>query len=288
MIVISYKSGQLANRLFAFAHFIAFAKEHKITVINFSFEEYAVFFENTANNLLLSYPNKIFFSPPKCLKKGMFYLSKKTSNFVKKIKINNSLIKSITLENSIDVFDLEEERSKKIFLDTQIIFVNGWLFRSNNNFEKHSDLIRSFFKPIYKFRKDVDIFIDNLKKKHMNIVGIHIRRGDYKNFEGGKFFYSLETYLKIKTKTKKLLGKQTFFIVCSDEILPSNFLKKNGLYQHKGHFVEDLYLLSKCDFILGPPSTFSMWASFYGKKPLYMIKNPDKDFKMEDFSIVKH
>jgi len=35
--------------------------------------------------------------------------------------------------------------------------------------------------------------------------------------------------------------------------------------------VVDLYFLSSCDAIVGPPSSFSMWAASYGSCPLYWI-----------------
>jgi len=50
MIIISSKFGQLANRLFLFAHFVGFAIERNLTIINPAFEEYAQFFEPTCND----------------------------------------------------------------------------------------------------------------------------------------------------------------------------------------------------------------------------------------------
>ena len=41
----------LANRMWQFAYFLAFAMEHKITLINFSFAEHAEHFEGTRKNL---------------------------------------------------------------------------------------------------------------------------------------------------------------------------------------------------------------------------------------------
>jgi hypothetical protein len=39
----------------------------------------------------------------------------------------------------------------------------------------------------------------------------------------------------------------------------------------RGSAVEDLYSLARCDYLLGPPSTFSLWASFYGNVPLHQM-----------------
>jgi hypothetical protein len=45
VIVITRKEGRLGNRLFHFAHFVAYAAEHGLTVANPAFEDYADDFE---------------------------------------------------------------------------------------------------------------------------------------------------------------------------------------------------------------------------------------------------
>lgn len=50
---------------------------------------------------------------------------------------------------------------------------------------------------------------------------------------------------------------------------------------------EDLFSLSKADYIIGPPSTFSAWASLYGTVPLYFIESSNSDFKIPDFINIK-
>ncbi|HAX17707.1 MAG TPA: hypothetical protein DCY00_03825 [Actinobacteria bacterium] len=57
----------------------------------------------------------------------------------------------------------------------------------------------------------------------------------------------------------------------------------NCIYNSQNHFIEDLYSLALCDYIFGPPSTFSMWASFYGEVPLRFITNPDTDLSLDKF-----
>ena len=37
--------------------------------------------------------------------------------------------------------------------------------------------------------------------------------------------------------------------------------------------VEDLYALAACDYVLGPVSSFTQWASFYGSKPLLHLRD---------------
>ena len=48
--------------------------------------------------------------------------------------------------------------------------------------------------------------------------------------------------------------------------------------------IEDVYALSQCDYILGPPSTFSMWASFIGDVPLRIVKYANENITLDQFS----
>jgi len=38
-----------------------------------------------------------------------------------------------------------------------------------------------------------------------------------------------------------------------------------------GDAANDIYLLSCCDYIVGPYSSFSQWASFVGQVPLHVV-----------------
>lgn len=51
--------------------------------------------------------------------------------------------------------------------------------------------------------------------------------------------------------------------------------------------VGDLYALSQCDYIIGPPSTFNCWASFIGNTPLYTIFKKDETINPDDFAIIR-
>jgi hypothetical protein len=52
-----------------------------------------------------------------------------------------------------------------------------------------------------------------------------------------------------------------------------------------GHLVEDLYSFTHCDYLIGPPSTFTSWASFYGRVPLCRVESPEMPIRREDFQV---
>jgi hypothetical protein len=81
------------------------------------------------------------------------------------------------------------------------------------------------------------------------------------------------------------MARKIAYVICTNEknisfVAGGNFT----IFNEERHFVEDLYLLSKCDYIMGPPSTFSGWASFYGNVPLYMLKEIDTKISDEIFN----
>jgi hypothetical protein len=46
-----------------------------------------------------------------------------------------------------------------------------------------------------------------------------------------------------------------------------------------------MYAFAECDYIFGPPSTYTMWASFYGNKPLYMMESASAEFSTDEFKV---
>ncbi|MFN5837557.1 MAG: hypothetical protein ACK47J_12755, partial [Pseudanabaena sp.] len=63
------------------------------------------------------------------------------------------------------------------------------------------------------------------------------------------------------------------------------FTKYNIRFGING-IIEDLYSMAKCDYLIGPPSTYSMWASFYGMVPLLHIYDKHQIINLKDFLIV--
>ena len=80
-------------------------------------------------------------------------------------------------------------------------------------------------------------------------------------------------------------GQPVRFMVCSNEKQDLSQFEGLDVAFGPGHPVEDMYAFAECDYILGPPSTFTMWSSFYGNKPLYMLHKADESFALTDFKV---
>ena len=52
--------------------------------------------------------------------------------------------------------------------------------------------------------------------------------------------------------------------------------------------VADLRALSQCDYIMGPPSTFSLVGAMYRDVPIRFMTAPEEPFTLDDFSDFAH
>jgi hypothetical protein len=62
--------------------------------------------------------------------------------------------------------------------------------------------------------------------------------------------------------------RQVTFLVCGDQLDQAHWLASRNVVCGTGHAVQDMYAFAECDYLVGPPSTFTGWASFYGNVPL--------------------
>lgn len=272
MLIISNKPGQLGNRIWVFAHLMAYAIEHNHKIYNPAFDEYSHLFEGTKNCIIPSYPQKKGFFSSKQLTHLAYGITNISAKITRKLNLHNAICSTHYLDWT-DSFNLDKNKFED---KSALTFLSGWLYRGEKILDKHQEEIREYFLPAKDHRDNVNKFIDDHKNENDILIGIHIRRGDYKTFENGKYFFEIEFYNKIMLQIQNFLAPQKVkFIICSNEtITPSQFTVRSW-YTGPGHYFEDLLALAECDFIIGPPSTFSLWASFYGKKKLFQLKNTD-------------
>ena len=284
MIIICKRPGQLGNSLFLFSHFIAYSLESNVSLMNLTFYEYADYFKSTKDSVLFRFPEKKGLISMHSLRKPAYYFFHFIGRVIDRLGLDNSVANCIHL-NLNETFILHEEKNQKK-LHSSFVFAQGWLFRCMPYLKKHQDFIRNYFHLIGQHQQNVDRVIAASRADCEVLIGLHIRHGDYARFEGGKYFYSLEQYYSIMLNVKEIFkGKKIRFLISSNGNNDYSTFKNMDVCFPSGHEVEDMYALAKCDYILGPPSTFSMWASFYGNMPLYWIKDPGLRFSEKDFSL---
>ena len=282
MVLNNYKGGQLANRIVAFAHLIANSIEHHYALINPEFDEFEPFFTSTSSNNFNGYPISINFNnsfiKTQIIRRGSRIFTDITHSLFTK----TPFYVLYRIFKTHDKFGLAYNLNNKAFVkdaQTHNVLVQGWGFRDQKNLNKHAAVIRTFFTPVQQFAGEVKAIISAAKAQADMVYGVHIRRGDYARHEGGKYFFSDEVYadkMMQLVAQNKIIGKTCAFMICSNEIINTkNYPDELLLITGARHFITDLYCLAACDGIIGPPSTFSGWASFYGKVPIQQIQSKE-------------
>jgi hypothetical protein len=283
VIVIAQKYGQLGNRLFVFAHFIGCALEHGLTVSNPAFEEYADCFQVPRRDLFCRYPPRPSFFNGRKFRRWLYTLVWRLTNSLAYRRPNSRFWRVIRISEE-EVCDLADPQFIASAREKLFTFVQGWEFRDEASLQKHARRIREILTPVDDLMFNVQQHVKRAREGVDVLVGVHIRQGDYKQFEGGKYFYESDEYARVMKTIEALFPKQRVgFLVCSNTRQPTEIFTPFTYLAGRGHFVEDMYSLAACDYIVGPPSTYTMWASFYGATPLYMLKELNEKLTLTSF-----
>lgn len=291
LLVISLPQGtsNLGNILFLFSNFICFALENNYEVLNPTFYKYADYFKTTSSDFFCRYPPQRGIFPKNSLKLGKYFL--------KLISGVSQMVKKLPKNNLFQTFELKpEERlnlDSKEFLNAirgnRLTFFKGLLFVDEKDMTKYASKIKKHFIPRQKYEQLIDSPIRNLRKSSDIIFGIVVRRGDYKHWRVGKYFYDVSVYVQAMHQLENLFPeKKVSFFICSDEELNTNeFRDFNFIFRGK-HDLENRYSLAQCDYMLSVPSTYGGWAAFYGEVPIYIFSGPKEAITLRDFRTVNN
>lgn len=281
-MIIAYDTpGQLGNQLWAYSNLIAVAKENNVKAVIILQQNYFHLLDK--KGLAEARKNKIYILDASTLQARIFkkltsLALKKSSALLRKcfaVQIINDGVNSLT--------ETVANNKKKFYL------VNAWEQRIHTNcFIKESGFIRSIILPEQKSRGMAENHISELRHSFDKIIAVHIRRGDYKEFLGGRFYFEDDVYLQKMKETQKLLypAKVCFAVFSNGKINLKNFEGINISVKNTNTAIRDMWGISLCDYILGPLSTFSMWASFWHNVPLLFIEKNTVIHSMEIFSPV--
>lgn len=289
LIIIQHNGGELANQLWNFISIYAYSLEKKLELKNYSFFEYSQYFNIPVSNKIIK---KIFFKPFEGHTKRRD--SKKTRFYRKLYKIfvilveffNKKNIVDSSSKNNLPYYLPPSTEIKKEFIDlennnTKNIYFKGWLFRNPTGIEKYRNEIIEYFKP----KKDTVDLIDNMtegiRSRYQKLIGVHIRQGDYKTFKDGKYFIDqirtreiIEEYLN----QNNLHIGDVCFIITSDGEIDANIFDGLNFVTSSHNLVEDMYLLSSTDIIIGSNSSYGNIAAYFGNIPHFIMENEKIDW----------
>ncbi|QDT07921.1 hypothetical protein K227x_63500 [Rubripirellula lacrimiformis] len=283
MIVIARNYGQLGNRLMLSANLIAAACELDVPLRNPSFSQYASYFTSTANDLWCRFPSRsddaTTTAPPRPIARQALYrsvyLTGRTLAHLRMTRLPFHLIR-MTGERK---FDLQSAEFASMARSGRPVLVSGWHFHAGSWLHKHADVIRDFYRIRPDHQRNVDELVGRARSTSDILVGVHVRGGDYATFKNGRYFYSIPKYVAAMKRIRdRFSGAKVTFLVCGNVPLVQEDFGDLDVHFGTGQMVEDMYSFAAADLLIGPPSTFTGWASFYGQIPLWAMNSADEPF----------
>jgi hypothetical protein len=292
-IVLPSGFGQTCNQLFQICHWIPAAVRAGLPLYFPGFLTYAEWFRGTAGLRLPCFPRD---SPPLGTSEALL-LNLYSSAAVVHERLTGPLFTAAGWIPGVVTYSSNDRGSSSAISPASVLtesrvaagrslWARGWLFQDPAGMRAHFDSIKEFFAPVPAVQRRVDACVQPLRKGGSLLVGVHLRRGDYRHWSGGKYFYSDDVIHRILCETKELFpDRQVRFLMVSNQAVDRVQYPGLDIGLGPGDPPGDLYSLAACDYILGPPSTFTMWASFFGNVPLYCIDDPTATPQRDRFKV---
>ena len=287
-MIFARDKSQMCNNLLQYAHVYAWGREHGRKVISMRFSYKYQYFHICHTNLT-----------------GFgWYL------FAKYMAVLH-LLPTASFKHA----DCDREALERKMLRHRHIVVSGWNVRFYDLFLKYRSEIVELFRidecytqPVRE-KMNVNDNVEgqrpkakgqrllpqrlrpvslDLRPKSQISLGVHIRRGDYATWQDGRYFFNDKVYASYINRFAAMHPDQTVdvFLSTNDAQVTAEHYQalcpKVRIHHLKGSAPEDLFMLSECDYLIGPPSTFSLVAAMYRDIPLYRMDSADADSMTAD------
>jgi len=270
-MIFARDKSQMCNNLLQYAHVYAWGREHGRKVISMRFSYKYQFFRICHTDLTGF---------------GWYLLAKYMAAL--------HLLPTASFKRR----DCDREALERKMLRHRHIVVSGWFARWYDLFLKYRQEICDLFtidpeitQPVIDRMQAVE---KGSEKAQIIRLGVHIRRGDYAEWRDGQFFYDNKTYIEHINRFQQLFPDREVHVYLSTndpDVTEEAFQQQCPLarvHHLQGNAPEDLFMLSECDYLIGPPSTFSLVAAMYHDLPLYRMDvrdasemTPDKFLKFD-------
>ena len=288
-MIFVHDKGRLCNNILQYAHLYAWGREHNRKTMSMRFAYKYPYFK------ICKTPYHNFFC----------YV---VAKYAAKLKL-------------IPVVHFDDENAstaeqEQIMLNKRYVVATGWYARWYDLFLKYKSEILELFTFLPEVEEKVKAIlsphIPELRSPTRSLssllsplkLGLHIRRGDYKTWQNGQFYFTDEEYVRviksfinnlpsIHPRTSHLVPRTShlvhIFICGNDTTLNKEYYRKElaslpvSLTFPDGNPGEDLCLLSHCDYLIGPPSTFTLVASMYHDIPLCWLSDTSRPITAASF-----
>lgn len=262
MIALMGPNGRLGNRLWTYANVLAFAIEHKIRIVNPQFREFPYFVEDIAGHSLSRIIN------PSQRSKVLSSLAR----VAYKVNLRVRQYPSIQLGDSRLIELDDEPEIAQEFARLRWVFLYGIYFSAPESMRKQRAHMLRFFSLHPAWQSRVDKQLEVVRAQCDVAVGVHLRKGDKRSYVGGIMYYDeADVAEAMRHVADQLAPARVTFLICSDEPVNTAPFRELSVVVAENEAIVDMYALAGCDYLLGPNSSFSQWASFYGNVPIHVI-----------------
>ena len=270
-MIFARDKSQMCNNLLQYAHVYAWGREHGRKVISMRF----------------SYKYQYFHICHTSLTGFGWYLMAKYLAALK-------LLPTASFKRR----DCDREALERKMLRHRHIVVSGWFVRYYDLFLKYRDEICELFTLDRQYTEPVEAKMQRAEASASGSIirlGVHIRRGDYAQWRDGQYFYGDEVYAAHINRFAEMHPGKVLHIYLSTNdpnVTEARYLQlcpQVRIHHLQGSAPEDLYMLSVCDYLIGPPSTFSLVAAMYRDLPLYRMDTANAaDMTEEGFRLFSY
>ena len=270
LLIGASQFGRIGNRLYLGAHLIAWAKKKDAILLNPGFHDYENLFEGTYRDALVRFPEP---SEPLRLQSGCKEFLRQSIERISIRLLNRESPVFQTIDLRPEGPDIADPTFVDRLIARPVTFIRGFVY--NNTCRYIVDAypsIQRYFRPRRDLLPAIEEPINNLRGQVDVVLGVVIRHGDFKSWQGGQFYHESEDYIQLMDQAVTALkGKRVGFFIASDEDQNPALFAHHTFYFRSGHPAENLCALASCDGMIAAESSFTGWSQYYGQVPVYHI-----------------
>lgn len=246
--------------------------EFRFRVFNLTLQPFASWFENLSRNSWCRYPAPAKGYPLHRWVRG----ARAGVEWLARLQIKQggngwTAIRTVALQPG-EHMAMERPEFLEICRNHRWVILWGWFFRADCYLERHQHSIRKFLR----LKKGLDLELESAleinRKKYDWQIALHIRQGDFRIWQEGKFYIPPEVFARHAWKIKTAHpDKKIQFWVCSDEPVDLSLFPPGTQTSPGQTLREDLRIMTSCGFILGGSSTLARVGAFLGGGRLHNL-----------------
>jgi hypothetical protein len=278
MVILMNTEGRFGHQLSQLVTLLAYSNSYKRPFYQWNFKSrFGANFENSSD--LFRYT-----SEQKIRMLSTYVLFRLVTLFkVRRMRLFNTAFYLQYDDRNELMFD---DTISALFREDAAVVVTNYIFNDVPALLSGRSVIRKQLRPESGLRKRTAAFTGGLRQRYTTLLGLHIRRGDFKSFENGRFYFSDYEYRIVLDRFFKLFNadvNNTAVIICSDEPVDLQHFSPYSVFAEQRPYSDDFFILCACDYIIGPRSIFTTMANYFGDNRLYQLFDVNKAFSEDDF-----